>query len=203
MPKQKRQDLPTEPLHDLLAWWKGAGIQGMIIGGLAVALHGRPRATRDVDAVIWLDEARWAEFLKLGRKHHFLSRIPKPLEFARQSRVFLLRHTTSKIDIDLSVGSLAFEREALDRAGFVKVRRRLVPVVSVEDLIIFKAIPHRDRDLVDIAGLLDLYPELDRERIRRWTDEFASFLEIPEIHTKVELLLREHPPLKHTRGSTH
>lgn len=62
MAKTKSSELPLEPLHDLLAWWKQARVPGIIIGGLAVALHGRPRVTRDVDAVILLDEARWPGF---------------------------------------------------------------------------------------------------------------------------------------------
>jgi hypothetical protein len=52
--KKKSAALPLEPLRDLLAWWKQARVRGMIIGGLAVSLLGRPRTTRDVDAVILL-----------------------------------------------------------------------------------------------------------------------------------------------------
>jgi hypothetical protein len=43
----------------------------MIIGALAVAFLGRPRATRDVDALIFLAEDRWSSFLKKGEEFSF------------------------------------------------------------------------------------------------------------------------------------
>lgn len=190
--KKKSSDLPLEPLHDLLAWWKQARVPGIIIGGLAVALHGRPRATRDVDAVILLDEARWPGFLALAKPHRFTARIDDPLAFARRSRVFLLRHIPSQIDVDMSVGSLPFEREAIEHAAVAKVGRLTVPLVTVEDLIVFKAIPHRDRDLIDIEGLLEIHPHVNQERIRSLVDDFAQLLEMPDIFTDVDRLLRKH-----------
>lgn len=67
-----------------------------------------------------------------------------------------------------------------------------VPLATPEDLIVMKAIAHRDRDLIDIQDLLDVQAKLDWKRIRRWVGEFAAILEMPEISDNLELLLSNH-----------
>jgi hypothetical protein len=153
----------------------------MVIGGLAVALLGRPRATRDIDAMVLLAEDRWHSFLDAGRRFGFIPRIDDALTFARQNRVMLLRHEPSNIDVDISLGQLAYEYEALTRAKKVKISRTNVPLASVEDLVILKAIAHRERDLFDIDGLLEVHPELNHRLILHWVSYFADELEIPEV----------------------
>jgi hypothetical protein len=166
----------------------------VVIGGLAVALVARPRTTRDVDAVVLLDEERWQGFLEAGARHGFAPRIPDAPAFARQNRVLLVHHRASGIDVDLSFGQLPFEEEAVARARTVKVGRLVVPVPTPEDLIIMKAVAHRDRDLVDIAGIAEAFPGLDAERVRRWVREFADVLELPELLADVEKLLPKPRP---------
>lgn len=170
----------------------------MVIGGLAVALVGRPRTTRDVDAVIQLDEDRWQEFLATGARYGFAPRLADALDFARQSRVLLVRHEKSGIDVDLSLAQLPFEQEAVARTRTTKVKGLAVPIATPEDLIIMKAVAHRDRDLIDIAGILDVHPKLDLERIRRWVGEFADVLEAPELLNDLEKLLPK--PAKRKKG---
>src|SRR5438034_4950803 len=109
------QPVPVAPLADLLAWWKAAGVRGMIIGGLANYFVGRPRATRDVDAVVRADDADLPKFLDKGTRFGFVQRIPDALSFAAQSNVLLLHHRESGIDIDISLAYLPFELEALER----------------------------------------------------------------------------------------
>jgi hypothetical protein len=37
-------------LEDLVGWFKGREVPGVVIGGVAASVLGRPRMTRDVDA---------------------------------------------------------------------------------------------------------------------------------------------------------
>ena len=180
------------PLPDLLAWWRQAKVEGLIIGGLAVALLGRPRTTRDLDAMIFVEEGRWAEFLKLGKQWSFKSRIPKPLEFAREARVFLLRHRATDIEVDLSLANMDLEKEILARSMTVRLGRLLVPLPTREDLIILKAIANRPKDRVDIQGLLDAGEEFDLVRIRNHVERFAELLEQPELYAEIDQALRCH-----------
>ena len=91
----------------------------MIIGGVAASLLGRPRTTRDVDAVVWLDHERdWPSFVAGLRTHDIEPRIDDVLGFAARSRVLLLRHVPSGIDVGgdgTELGALPFEKEAISR----------------------------------------------------------------------------------------
>ncbi len=59
MPKKKAKiELPLAPLGDLMKWWRSQKVPGLIIGGLAVALLGRARVTRVIDAMVLLAEDR-------------------------------------------------------------------------------------------------------------------------------------------------
>lgn len=66
-----------------------------MIGGVAASLLSRPRVTRDIDALVVLDESEWAVFLTKGKMFGFVPRLFDALTFARQARVLLVRHEAS------------------------------------------------------------------------------------------------------------
>jgi hypothetical protein len=179
-----------------MKWWRTEHIPGVIIGGLAVALLGRPRVTRDIDALILIDDTRWKSFLDSGRSFGFVPRITDAIPFARDSRVLLLRHKRSSIDVDLSLGRLEFEHETVARAKRRRIAGVWIPLPTPEDLIVLKAIAHRSRDMSDIEGLVAVHSRLDSKRILRWVGEFAAILEMPELYDDLRPLL---PP---NTGST-
>ncbi|MGH7785519.1 MAG: hypothetical protein ACRERC_01560, partial [Candidatus Binatia bacterium] len=79
---------------------RAAGGRGVVIGGVAASILGRPRLTRDVDAMLLLSDADWERFVGLADAAGFEPRLPDVLAFARRSRVFLFRHRSSGIDAD-------------------------------------------------------------------------------------------------------
>ena len=178
-------------LRHLVAWLQAGKVQGVVIGGVAASLWGRPRLTWDVDALVLLKEGRWGEFLAAGAGHGFLPRRADALAFARETRVLLVRHGESGIDLDLVFGSLPFEKEAAIRAKWVDLGGVAIPLSSPEDLIIMKAVAHRPRDLEDIAAILAAQPGLNVRRVRRWLREFSGALEMPEILNDLEALLSQ------------
>jgi len=44
-------------LADLMKWFEGEGLRAAVIGGVAAGVHGRPRLTEGVDAVVFSDDA--------------------------------------------------------------------------------------------------------------------------------------------------
>ena len=44
-------DLPPD-FRELLAEFARSGVEAVLVGGYAVAFHGRPRATKDIDLVL-------------------------------------------------------------------------------------------------------------------------------------------------------
>lgn len=185
-----------EALSDLSAWLQSTGIPGVIVGGVAVSLLARPRVTRDIDALVILEQPQWDEFLNSAGEFNFSPRIDDALAFANQSRVLLLRHDVSHIDVDISFGALPFEEECIERAVNLNFSGIMVRVPSPEDLIIMKAVAHRPRDLSDIESLIEVNPKLNFKYIRKWLAEFAAILEMPEILDEVASRFRRFRPDK-------
>jgi hypothetical protein len=198
--KKAKVELPVSPLPDLMRWWQAQQISGIIIGGLAVALLGRPRVTRDIDVLVLLAEERWPAFMDAGSEYGFVPRLPDCLAFAHEARVLLLRHQASGIDVDVALGCLPFEEEAVARAVLVQVAGVSVPLPTPEDLVIMKAVAHRARDLLDIDGLLAAHPHLEMRRVRRWVRAFADALETPAIYDTLNQHLARRPPRKRRKG---
>jgi hypothetical protein len=134
-------------LRDLVGWLQDTPTPGMVIGGVAASLLGRPRITRDIDALVLLDESEWKAFLAKGVRFGFVPRLSDALTFARQARVLLVRHEASGIDLDIAFGTLPFEEEAVARTVWHDVGGVRIPLPLPEDLLIMKAVAHRPRDM--------------------------------------------------------
>jgi len=176
-------------LRDLIKWLQKKHVPGVVVGGVAASILGQPRMTRDIDALILLEEKYWEDFLVDGAKFGFFPRLSDCVDFAKKSRVLLVRHKPSKIDVDVTIGRLPFEKEAIARAVWLDIKGIRLPLPAPEDLIIMKAIAHRPRDLADIESILDVQTKLNLRRIRKWVKEFSSAIEIPEILKDLENIL--------------
>lgn len=174
-------------LTDLMLWIASERLRATVIGGIAAGIRGQPRLTNDVDAVIF--ETGAEELVASGMRHGFEPRIDNALEFSRGTRMLLMRHR-SGVDVDLSLGGLPFEREVVERAEVIDAEGLRISVATPEDLIIMKALARRPQDIADIAGIIEVQPDLDVDRIRRWVREFSAVLEMPEILDDLEMLLR-------------
>lgn len=188
-PQALKPLVPTlRAVQDLINHFENRGV---FIGGAAVCLLGRPRMTADVDAVLIATVDELPELLRLARDLGFGVRAEDAEAFARKNRVVLLRHDASGIDVDISLGALPFEIEAVERSQWVQIGKLRLRLPTVEDLIILKAVAHRPQDLLDIQTLVELHPDLDRERIETWVGEFAELLEAPELLNDLLPLLQK------------
>jgi len=173
----------TEALRRLKEFFEQNHIRYMIIGGLANAVWGEPRFTYDADVKVLLGQRSIAEFGELvGR--YFAFRRADAIAFAQRTYVLLI-HATEEVPADLSIAFLPYEELAMQRARPVEIEGVVVPVCTAEDLIIHKAISERERDWLDIEGvLLRQGDRLDQDYILDWLEQFAAALERPEILTR-------------------
>jgi predicted nucleotidyltransferase len=183
-------DALTDALRAVMTWLREERIPGAIIGGVAASLVGRPRLTADVDAIVLVDDGDWERAIGSAARYGLTPRIADVLEFAMRTRVVLLRHENSGIDVDVSLGALEFEREVIERASIVSVGSLQLRLATAEDLIIMKALARRPRDIADIEALLTTHPDSDLRRIRHYLREFSSILAMPEIHEEFEAIFR-------------
>lgn len=162
----------------------------MIIGGVAVGLLARARLTVDADAVIFLSIADLDELVQAAYQEGFVPRYPNIKDFARAHRVLAFVHQPSGVHVDISLGAMPFEAEAIQRSQLMNVGGMRLRLPSVEDLVILKAVAHRPKDLVDIENLIEFHPELDRARIEDWVRQFAEVMEMPEVWGDLVPLLK-------------
>ena len=194
MAKKARLKAPARGLvraaQDILRLLAARDVPACIIGGLAVQRWGEPRVTQDVDLTLLApfgEEAQPVDLL-LGA---YRARERNARGFALKYRVLKLR-APDGVPIDVSLGALPFEIEVLERAS----RWRLSPTIdlvvcSAEDLIVYKLVASRPRDLLDVEGIVRLqWRDLDLARVRSRAREFAELLERRDLLAPFEGALR-------------
>jgi predicted nucleotidyltransferase len=142
------------------------GVRYVLVGGIAVNLHGVERATADVDLLMALDSENLGRFYRVARRFAMKPVVPVALEdFADAAKVeswireknmvaFALRGA-DRLDptVDILVRpSVAFE-EAHARAVVQDLGGFSVTFATIEDLIRLKTGTGRLRDQADIDAL--------------------------------------------------
>ncbi len=199
MPEPGPAPIPIERvLRDLLAWFRTSRVRGVIIGGVAVSLLAKPRMTRDVDAMVILDEERWGRFLEAGKRFGLRSRTRDPIAFARLHRVLPLVHEPTGTQVDCSLGRLRFEKEAVRRRILRRGGGLSIPLPRPEDLVVMKAVAGRPQDRADIAAIVGENPHLRLDVVRRELRGFAEAFDLPGLLEDFEILVHG---ARRTRGT--
>ena len=144
--------LYTPGFLEFLAALNRHGVRYLIIGGYAVAFHGYPRATKDLD--LWLESSPENAGRTLEAIRDFFGET-LGLEVADLTSpgVVQLGYAPNRIDLVLLPASeptftAAYERAQETEAGGVRVR-----VASKEDLLALKRAFGRTQDLADVDAL--------------------------------------------------
>lgn len=143
-----------------------ARVRYLVVGGVAVVLHGHLRTTADLDLVVQLERDNVLRALRALGEMQYRPRAPVPAEaFAEQElreqwirekglAVFSLwspAHPTLEIDLFVSE---PFEFDAVySRALRVPLEKTEVTLIALDDLIALKRQAGRPRDQEDIAAL--------------------------------------------------
>ncbi|MHC4472502.1 MAG: nucleotidyl transferase AbiEii/AbiGii toxin family protein [Planctomycetota bacterium] len=155
-----------------------ASIPYMLVGGLAVLVHGDPRLTRDIDVTISLAPAetlRLVEALGTG----FRPLAPDPPTFVEETRVLPVEGPDGT-RADVIFAGLPFEEDAIRRARVERLGGLEVRVCTPEDLIVHKIVSERSKDREDVAGILARSgPRMDLGRLDRLIESLARELEHP------------------------
>ena len=126
-----------------------------LCGGLALAVHGHPRATKDIDLLVEASEIEHV-FATVKGAGFTLRAGPIPLGVATGSPQRLFRATKvsggAHLTLDLLEVSEAY-REAWASRLAVEWKGRQLSVVSRSGLVSMKLLSTRGKDLVDIETL--------------------------------------------------
>ena len=171
---------------DLQAVCLAHGWRFCFIGGLAVQRWGEPRETVDVDATLLTGLVREEDYIKtLLRAYE--PRIENAAAFALTHRVLLLR-ATSGVGLDIALGGLPFEELVVDRSSmFVFPPDVPLRTCAAEDLIVLKAFAAREKDWVDIDGVVIRQAGgIDWPYVRAQLRPLVELKEEPEIFDELE-----------------
>jgi len=156
----------THPIEEVLAALGASGVRYLVVGGVAVVLHGHLRTTADLDLVVALDpdNARRAVAALTGLG--FRPRAPVAAEAfvdsaARASwiadkglTVFSLwSDRVAGLEVDLFVEEPFDFDAAWARRVTVTLDRTTTTVASLDDLLALKRAAGRPQDLADIVAL--------------------------------------------------
>jgi len=152
----------------------------MVVGSVASSHHGRPRASHDADVVI---EPTLESLELLVRR---LSDSGFYVDSRRAHDAFVSRRQFNVIDVesaskvDLIVRKdRPFSREELRRRKETEIGDGIVvALATAEDTILSKLEWARksgesEKQIHDVAGILDVRAELDHEYIERWARELG------------------------------
>jgi len=137
---------------EMLSALSEAGARFLIVGAHALAAHGVPRATGDLD--IWVSPTP----ANARRVMQALTAFGAPLhdltldDLTRSDTVFQIGVPPSRVDILTGVSGVQFE-DAWPRRVALDVEGAAVSVIGREDFIRNKRATGRPRDLADIEAL--------------------------------------------------
>lgn len=146
-------DLPND-FRDLMFEMLDADVQFVVVGGYAVAFHGHPRATKDIDILVrpHHDNAK--------RVYKALAAFGAPLQafdvaetdFSSYDGVLQIGLPPLRIDLLNKASGISFD-EAVEERQTMVVDGRDVPVIGLKALLKNKRASGRPQDLADVAAL--------------------------------------------------
>jgi hypothetical protein len=144
----------NEDYRDILVALVDQHARFLVVGAHALAVHGYPRATVDLD--IWIDSTTenaqrvWRALAHFGAPLDDLG--VKQSDLTRPNVVAQFGLPPNRIDILTGVSGLSFDTAWPNRIeGTLEGVR--VPVISLDDLVTNKRASGRDKDRVDLKGL--------------------------------------------------
>ena len=127
-------------------------VRFLIVGGYAVAAHGLPRYTGDLDAWIWVSPQNAERVLRSIEAFGFAGLGLTTDDFTRQDSVVQLGYPPYRIDILTSIEGVEFD-DAWSRRVIVFIDDLAVPFIGREDLLANKRAAGRPQDIADVARL--------------------------------------------------
>jgi hypothetical protein len=139
--------------RDILSAFNAEGVEYLVVGAYALAAHGHPRATGDID--LWINahpdnaDRVWRALVRFGAPVDDLKRD----DLSRPDLIFQIGIAPRRVDVLTSIDGVDFAAAWPDRLS-VQLGDLCVPVISREFLMRNKRVSGRPQDLADLAWLV-------------------------------------------------
>ena len=138
--------------QELLQSFASHNVRFLIVGGYALAAHGHPRYTKDLDIWVWTDPSNAERIVKSLEGFGFDGLGLTALDFQEPDVVVQLGREPLRVDILTFATGLDFVT-AYENRIMVSIGNLEVPFVSIGDLRTNKLATGRLRDIADAADL--------------------------------------------------
>jgi predicted nucleotidyltransferase len=153
-------------------------IQYVVMGGLAVRVHGIPRPTHDIDFTLAVGQSDLLQFFDRLEQQGLT--VPDAYRTGWRDRVADMPLVKARlylqgrgIDIDMFLVESQFQESLMSRRQRVVVEGINLWLVTPEDLILLKLLADRPRDRGDIGDVFFMQGQLDVDYMRRWAKELG------------------------------
>ena len=153
-----------------------ADIPSVVIGGVAVALWGEPRVTRDVDLKILLGREETERLLAVLTPE-YTPLLPEPRRALREQAMLFVQDS-AETRLDLLLADTPYDVQAIRRGRNVELQPgETICACSPEDLLIYKLVSTRLRDHEDAASVVRRQGDkLDDDHVLHWLRQFEQAL---------------------------
>jgi len=127
-------------------------VRFLIVGGYALAAHGLPRATGDLDAWVWINPENAQNIMRALNAFGFQNLSLTESDFSREDSIIQLGYPPFRIDILTSIDGVAFD-QAWEKKVVVELNGMNVPFIGRDDLITNKKAAGRPQDIADVSRL--------------------------------------------------
>lgn len=157
-------------------------VEFALAGGLAYSAMVTPRATVDIDVLVLMPKRPPTElFDGLRGALPVFSPHPQPMVF-RKATIWraLGGEQGREIVLDFILAESELHRSALARRRIVEFAGMALPIVTIEDLVLLKALADRPQDRADISSALAEHGgTLDRAYLQHWGRQLGIDLGLP------------------------
>lgn len=147
---------------DLISAFNAERVEYLVVGAHALAAHGLPRATGDIDLWVNSTSANAARIVKALTVFGMSGLGLTAEDFCVADQVIQLGVEPVRIDILTSISGFSRFSDVHDRRLNVILEGVKLPILSREDLIVSKRAAGRPQDIADVARLTGQAPEKKR-----------------------------------------
>jgi predicted nucleotidyltransferase len=143
--------LPPD-FRDFLQFLNEEKVEYLLIGGWAVAYHGAPRYTADIDVWVAMDADNARRIIKALERFGFTHGEVSEADFLRDGAIIRMGMIPSRIEIMNRISGVEF-RQCYEKRLDVEIEGLRIPVISLEDLLTNKRSSRRGKDIIDVEHL--------------------------------------------------
>ena len=128
-------------------------VEFLLVGAYALAIHGFPRATADIDIYIKPDSENASKLYKTLEEFGAPLENLSPDDFAEPGIILQIGVAPRRIDILTKIDGMTFD-EASGGKEIIEIEDLMIHVISRKNLIINKLATGREKDRIDAENLM-------------------------------------------------